>query len=375
LRITELKANGTVTAGFEPVQAAFEALWDEVEVGASLCIFRDGEKAVDLWGGHTDRDMWIPWQADTLVNVYSTTKGIVSLALACLVEEGLLDYDRPVVDYWSQFGAERKFDITVAQLLSHQAGLYRFVPAVSVEDLYDFQKMCFNLASQAPAWEPGTAFGYHSITWGYLAGEIIRNITDRTPGQYIARQITEPLHADFYLGVPQALNESCATLIGPNHARATMPARSRISSTERLKNEDPVITPYRDASSAAWRNAEIPASNGHASSRGLARCYAAALSGELFSPEALRLATTEVTHGEVDKVLGYPARRAMGFILSCEDVWFGPSPNAFGHSGTGGSTAFADPDAGIAFAYVTNQLHTSGAHRSRKIIDALYNCL
>lgn len=370
-----MRIEGTVAHKFEPVRKVFERLWQDVEVGASLCVIRQGETIVDLWGGHQDRDSRTPWQADTLVNVYSTTKGMVALALACLVEDGQLDYQRPVIDYWPEFGAEQKFEVTIAQLISHQSGLYRFNPAVAVDDLYDFQKMAFNLASQAPAWTPGAQFAYHSISWGYLAGKIISVITGLTPGQYIAERIAGPLNADFYLGLTDALQARCATLIGPNHARKKMPQRQAPQLKQRLKTADPIITPFRDACSVAWRRAEIPASNGHASAAGLAACFNAALDGQLFSEMTLRQATAEVTNGEIDQVLGYPVRRAMGFILSCDDVWLGPSERAFGHTGTGGSIAFADPDEGISFAYVMNQLHSNGGSRSRLLIESLYQCL
>ncbi|MBT5700337.1 MAG: beta-lactamase family protein, partial [Gammaproteobacteria bacterium] len=151
---------GTIQPGFEPVRDAFASLWKEIEVGAGLSVFLGDELVVDLWGGHTNRSRTTPWQRDTLVNTYSISKGMVSLALACLVDEGKLDYDKPVADYWPQFGAERKFNITVGQALSHQAGVYTFNPTMKTEDLYDWQKAAFNVASQAPAWEPGTAFGY-----------------------------------------------------------------------------------------------------------------------------------------------------------------------------------------------------------------------
>ena len=370
-----MEIQGTVAPGLEPLKIAFARLWDEVEVGASLCILRNGETIVDLWGGHTDRHCTSPWQADTLVNTYSTTKGLVALALACLVDEGRLSYEAPVADYWPAFGAEKKYDVTVAQLLSHQAGLYRFNPTVRLSDLYDFQAMVFNLASQAPAWVPGTRFGYHAITWGYLAGELIRRITGRSPGTYIRERITAPLGADCYIGLPTSLHNRCADLIGPNHARKEMPRAERPRLEDRLKSEDPVITPFRDACSVDWRCAEIPGSSGHASARGLATCYAASLDGKLFRHKTLQKAITEVTHGEVDQVLGYPTRRAMGFILSCEAVWFGSSLSAFGHTGTGGSCAFADPERGIAFAYVMNQLHTNGGLRSGQLIETLYQQL
>lgn len=343
-------------------------------MGAGLSVFLGDELVVDLWGGHTNRDRTIPWQRNTLVNTYSISKGIVSLALACLADEGKLDYNKPVADYWPQFGAERKFGITVTQALSHQAGVYTFQPRIEAEDLYDWQKSAFNIASQAPAWEPGTAFGYHSITWGYIAGELVRRITGKTTGNYLRSRLTDQLDADFHIGLTQAEQERCAEVIGPNHARILFRKRP-ITKKDTLPGNDPALTPYRHVSSSAWRNAEIPSSNGHGSSLGIAKCYQAAIAGKLFSTEALKLAVKEETNGETDLCLGQLLRRSKGFILNCEPCYFGPSKRAFGHAGTGGSTAFADPDNNIAFAYVTNQLHQSGSVRYRKLIDTFYDCL
>ena len=365
---------GTNQSRFEPVREAFASLWNEIEVGAGLSVFLGDELVVDLWGGHTNRGRTARWQRDTLVNTYSISKGIVSLALACLVDEGKLDYDKPVADYWRQFGAERKFGITVAQALSHQAGVYTFHPAMEPADLYDWQKAAFNVASQIPTWEPGTAFGYHSITWGYIAGELILQTTRKTTGDYLRSRITNQLEADFHIGLTGAEQKRCAEVIGPNHAR---PPVTKMPPPEKntLPKNDPTLPPYRVVSSADWRRAEIPATNGHGSSLGIARCYQAAIAGKLFSKETLQLAVKEETNGETDLCLGQLIRRSRGFILNCEPCYYGPSKMAFGHAGTGGSTAFADPDNKVAFAYVTNQLHRSGTVRYRKLIDTFYNCL
>ncbi len=364
--------SGEVSAGFEPVRDTFARLWDNIEIGASLSIYQGGEPIINLWGGFTDRAATIPWQRDSLVNTYSTTKGIVALALALLVDRCDLDYDAPVIDYWPQFGAESKFPISVAQLLSHQAGLYQFEPAITVDDLYAWQARTFQLASQAPAWTPGSAFGYHSITWGFLAGELIRQISGMSAGAFIQENLSTPLNAAFYLGVPEEHQHHCTELIGPNHARKLIEV-NRKPVLKQLSPNDPVIAPYRHICSPAWRSAEIPASNGHASAEGLARIYAAI--PDLISRRTLSWATREQTNGQIDLVLGQPLRRAMGFILNCEDVYFGPEPTAFGHTGTGGSIAFYDPVNEISFAYVMNQLHRDGRVRGKALIDSLYTCL
>lgn len=363
--------NGKVADGFEPVRDVFLSLWDDIEVGASLSAYVNGKQVVDLWGGFTDRARTVPWQRDTLVNTYSSAKGVVAIALACLVENNLLEYEKPVSDYWPQFGAQQKFDITVAELISHQAGLYQFEPAIEPPDLYDWQAMTFRPASQKPAWDPGSAFGYHALTWGYLTGELIRQVTGKSAGEFIRECLPE---AEFYIGLSKTEQTRCADVIGPNHARVPLSPKAR-TQTGKLTTNDPLLTPYKHVSSSAWRAAEIPSTNGHANAAGLATCYRELLAPQFISSETLAAATREQTAGELDLVLGQPLRRAMGFILNCDDCYFGPAACAFGHSGTGGSIGFADPTHQVAFAYVMNQLHYSGAIRSRRLIDAFYNCL
>ena len=359
---------------FEAVAKEFRALWQDIEIGAALHITLDGERMVDLWGGFQDPNNLKTWRRETLVNVYSTTKGILALAVAQLVDRGLLDYNRPVSHYWPEFGAEQKFDITLEQLVSHQAGLIDCRPAIKVTDLYNWQKITTKLSAQRPLWRPGTAFGYHAITWGYLVGEVIRRVTGESPGGYLRQQVSGPLKADVFVGLEKSDLIRCATLIGPNRARKPL-ATKELTNPAGLKSSDPVITPYKDACSEAFRRAEIPATNGHASAKGLARCYAAALDGSVFNAEILTVSTTELTQGQEDLVLGKPIRRARGFILNCDACYFGPSHRAFGHSGTGGSIAFADPENGVGFAYVMNQLHVDGSVRSRRLIDSFYECL
>lgn len=328
---------------------------------------------LDLRGGWRDRSQTQSWQEDTLVNIYSTTKGPVALAIACLVSDGLLDLDMPVVEVWPEFGAENKFDVSVRQLLSHQAGLYQFQTSVTVEDLYHWQQCTLALASANPAWSPGSGFGYHAITWGYLVGEIIRRITGMSPGSFIRQRV----HPEIHIGLTEDQLIRCAELVGPNHARRPLtPTKSvRPRTIIHKSNLDPMISPFRDVCSESWRRAQIPGSNGHAGATALAEMYQWAISGELLSLDALQDLTRELTAGETDLTLGQQVRRASGFILSCDDVYFGPSATAFGHSGTGGSVAFGDPENGIAFAYVMNQLDISGSRRYRQLIQSLYDCI
>ncbi|MEX1236961.1 MAG: serine hydrolase domain-containing protein, partial [Pseudomonadales bacterium] len=215
----EVEIFGDVAAGFEPVKAVFHNLWREVEVGASFCAYHQGRKVVDIWGGYVDVDMAKPWQRNTLVNVYSTTKGLASIAIAVLYDEGKIDYNEKVVTYWPEFGAEGKHNVTVAQLLSHQAGLCGVETKLEVEDLYDWDKMVNLLAAQKPLWPLGEGAGYHAITWGYFPGELVRRITGKTLGQYFHEKVAAPLDADFYIGLPESELGRVATMNGPNRAR------------------------------------------------------------------------------------------------------------------------------------------------------------
>lgn len=374
----DVHLSGTTTPQFAPVKEAFRTLWDDIEVGAALAIYLNDEKVVDLWGGSATPDDTKPWQADTLVNIYSSTKGATSLALAALVGDGLLDYEAPVIEYWPEFGAEQKFEITVAELLSHQAGLYQFDDPVSVEDLYNWLYRVHQLAAQKPAWNPGTAGGYHATTWGFLAGELIRRCSGKSPGTFLRDRLTTHLDADCFIGCPADRFSDCATVIGPNRARRQHKAEPRTPG--KLTSNDPLIKPFTHISSDDWRRAEVPASNGHASARGLAILYAMAAGDgsfegtELITRNAMAKAT-QIEVESIDLVLNQPIRRSRGFIHNCDDVYFGPVATAFGHSGAGGSIGFADPENRVGFAYVMNQLQAHKPPRSKALIDAFYECL
>lgn len=280
----QVELSGTVAPGFEAVREAFAANWADVEVGASVCVVRGDETLVDLWGGWADREQTRPWQSDTLVNVYSSTKGLATLAIARLHDEGKIEYEAPVADYWPEFAAAGKSAVTVAELLAHKAGLCGVDQKLAIDDLYNWDKMTRLLAAQAPLWPLGSGSGYHAVTWGYLPGELVRRITGLTLGQYARAQLTAPLDADFYIGLPESEHHRVANLVGPNHARATTtpqaptPPAAAPSRLFQLALANPSIRPWKDACSRAWRLAEIAAANGQANARGIARVYAATVS-------------------------------------------------------------------------------------------------
>jgi CubicO group peptidase (beta-lactamase class C family) len=380
-----VEVQGQVAAGFEQVRTCFEQNWQGIEVGASYAVWHRGEQVVDLWGGYCDSASATPWQKDTLVNVYSTTKGLATVALAVLVDEGLLDYERQVIDYWPEFGAHGKDRVTVAQLLSHQAGVPTVDATLTIEDLYDWDKMVTLLAKQKPFWPPGTGSGYHSVTWGYLAGELVRRITGKTLGQYFREKVAIPLAADCYIGLPDREFDRVADLIGPNRARqqpAPAGTGTNLPELNALVFGNPIIRPYKDACSPAWRRAEIAASNGHANARGIARVYAAMANGgelegvRILSPTAIAQAVQQEVGDEPDLVLGSPLRRSRGFILNTQQG-YGPCARSFGHAGAGGSTGFADPENKLGIGYAMNQMHMDGLTmpRASLLIDSTYRCL
>ncbi|MFV2090045.1 MAG: serine hydrolase domain-containing protein, partial [Pseudomonadales bacterium] len=342
----EFPIQGRVAAGFEAVRDVFECNFTEdVEVGASVCIIQRGEVVVDLWGGHTDQAGTDPWQPDTLVNVYSTTKGPAAIAFALLVDDGLLGFDDPVREYWPELEAA-KDGLTVGQLLAHQGGLCGVDETLTVADLYDWEKMCRLLETQTPHWPPGTAAGYHAVVWGYLPGEIVRRLKGCTLGELLRERIAGPLGADFHLGLADADRGRVAPVIGPNRARV-QPDLSAFANMEipplySIALQNPVIRPYRDACSPAWQSAEIAAANGHSNARGIATIYAA-MSGvgsdgmtEILSPATIEKLTRERVGMEKDLVLGQPVRRGAGVILNT-NATYGPNNGAWGHSGAGGS--------------------------------------
>ena len=371
---------GTTALGFEPVRDAFAQHFREgIEVGAALSIYRAGEPVVNLHGGSIDPAGQTPWTERTLVNVYSTTKGPAAIAFATLLDDGLLDYEAPVRRFWPELSAAAD-GLTVGDLLSHRGGLCGLDEPLSVEDLYDWPKMIRLLEAQKPFWTPGSASGYHAVTWGYLPGELIRRIAGETLSRRLHERICARVKADFHLGLAAADCDRVAPLVGPNRARIRRENQVRSASApgplHALALQNPLIRPYQDASSRPWQQAEIAASNGHGTAEGVARIYAGVLSGRLLSPGALAALLEERVGLEPDLVLGHPIRRGAGVILNTAGM-FGPSADAWGHSGAGGSTGFADPTTGTAFAYVMNQMRDDEGERTRagRLIEAYYGCL
>ncbi len=351
--------HGFTTPRFDAVRTAFARSFDEgLEHGAAVSIWVDGECVVDLWGGHRDLARVQPWQGDTLVNVWSCTKGVVATAVAMLVERGLLAYDAPLARYWPEFAANGKGTITLNQVLSHQAGLDGVAVDMRLEDVYAGTPFVAALAAMAPLWEPGSRCVYHPVTFGHLLGEVVRRVTGRSVGRFIAEEIAAPLGLSFYVGLPAEQEHRVAEMSGDDSIYVAHVAGEQTAYPCSFRNPELFAeTP----NARAWRAAEIPAANGHADARSLARLYATlAIGGELdghrlLSQAAIAAAARERFRGIDACTLG---ATVFGAGYRVDSVGFGRSVGKgnFGHTGWGGSVGFADPSRRLGFAFVTNRL-------------------
>ncbi|MGW3994491.1 serine hydrolase domain-containing protein [Amycolatopsis sp. NPDC004772] len=375
--------HGECAPGFEPVREAFEENFrSRGELGAAFTAVRDGEVVVDLWGGWSGPERDRPWQPDTLANVWSTTKGMTALCAHRLADAGELDVDAPVAKYWPEFAAAGKAEIPVRWLLSHRSG----VPGigldrpVAIEELYDWDLMTSRYAAQEPLTEPGSAGGYHALAFGWLVGEVVQRVAGQGIREFFAEQVAGPLGADFSIGLASAADlDRCATLVDPvmteEMANALATAFAAAGPVAQAALMNPRVQGH-DANDPAWRQAVMPALNGHGTARAIATIYAAIADGTLLSPAALARAR-ESQGKETDAILGLPNEWGLGFYLGSDARGFGPNPTAFGHDGLGGSTGGADPENGIAFGYTLNQLGPLIRDDPRKmaLVQALYAAL
>jgi CubicO group peptidase (beta-lactamase class C family) len=363
--------HGTCDGTFAKVRDVFERSFDSGEIGAGVAVLIDGEPVIDLWGGWADEERARPWERDTIVNVYSVTKGMASVCLNRLIEHGLLDLDAPVSKYWPEFAQNGKQGISMRLLVSHQAGLPT-APRVPRNLAYDWTAVTTALAEAAPEWEPGSRQHYHGLTWGYLNGEVLRRIDGRTMGTYLREEVCEPLGADFLLGLGPEHDARCATLVQGEVVTPFDPA--------------PGLTPEERArdnatwgpNSRNWRAAEIPSANGHATAMGIARVYGAlARGGELDGVRILRSltidrATVQIGPGMPMSAGGSPLRFGTGFILYRDAPIEGGSVVTFGHGGIGGAVGLADREHKLAFGYVMNRMNSG----FRGVLEnAVYECL
>ena len=367
---------------FKSVKEAFQSNFDDnLEVGASFAVTLNGKHVIDLWGGYANADRTKPWKKDTIVNVYSTTKVMTAICIHILVDRGLLDLDAPVAKYWPEFAQAGKENLPVRYLLSHNSGLAGWDKTLRIKKLYKWDLMVELLAAQKPWWEPGTNSGYHTITFGYLLGELIRRITKKSVGAFFREEIAEPLGADFYIGLPEEHDNRVADLIAPPPIDLSTFGDIDPKSVAIRSLTNPMID-IKETKTREWRNAEIPAANGHGNARSVSRITAAlACGGELdgihlLSEEAIKRSIIEQSYGN-DLVLNVPIRFGLGWGLQNKELPIGPNPNLFYWGGYGGSVVAVDLDAKMSFSYVMNKMVSTltGDPRSEKLIEALYNSL
>jgi CubicO group peptidase (beta-lactamase class C family) len=378
--------SGTCDPAFAAVRDAFAQNFAAgLELGAALSISVDGTNVVDLWAGHLDAARTRPWERDSVVCVFSCTKGIVAIATMWAVARGLVDLDAPVARYWPEFEQHGKGDIPVRWLLTHEAGLAAIGPRMPHGSLSDWDAMTTALAAQEPWWEPGTAHGYHGVTFGHLIGEVLRRATGRDCGELIRTELADPLGVELCMPLPAALDTRTADLVVDMSRDGTFFDRwdPQTSLGPRAFGNPPDCNDPAHCMTDAFRRAVIPSANLHSDARGLDRCYSV-LARDGAIPE-LDLAPASLV-GEFgrcqvrgpDRVMELPTAFALGFEHTIPEWPFGPGPRTFGHNGSGGSLGIVDPDAEVSLGYVMNRLWWGPDRTDPRwppIFDALYESL
>jgi len=366
--------------GFEDVTAAFKANFEDgLEHGAQFCAYKDGELIADLTGGWKDRGKTVPMAADDLVAVFSSGKVPAALVIAMLADSDRIGYDQLVSSFWPEFAAEGKGELTVGQVMSHQSGLSGITqPGWTSEDWFDWDKTVNTLAAQTPIWEPGTACGYHPVTYGFLAGEICRRADkqQRSIGQILKEEFVIPHGLDIWIGLPEEHHHRCADMRKPQ-AVANM---GEINEATKAAFLMPGASPGRKGESAAWRTAEFAGSNCHATAKSLAQIMQMVVDGSVcgqqYLAEDMQEKLRQPRISGPNLVLPFDITFAAGIMLNTNGH-YGPNPDTLGHSGWGGSCVFADPDNGITGAYAMTKQSNAllGDPRPMRIIDALYRVI
>jgi CubicO group peptidase (beta-lactamase class C family) len=352
------EVHGSVEPGFEGVRDTLGVNLDSgADVGASVAVIVDGRTVVDIWGGHVDEARSTPWERDTIINVFSTTKTMAALCALVLADRGELDLHSPVARYWPEFKENGKEGIEVRHVLSHSAGLSGWQEPMEPSDLYDWDKATSLLAAQEPWWEPGTASGYHAVTQGYLVGEIVRRITGVSIGTFFDRDIAGPLGADFYIGTGAQHDDRVARVIPP----PPLPIEGLDPDSVAVRTfTNPPIS-AEQSWEVEWRRSEIPAAGGHGNARSVATvqsvlaCGGEANGVRLLSGSGCEAVLEEVSYTP-DLVLGVPLRFGMGYGLNSPDTPIGPNPRTCFWGGWGGSLILVDLDARMVVAYVMNKM-------------------
>jgi CubicO group peptidase (beta-lactamase class C family) len=387
---------GQIARGFDAVRDAFEENFARRgELGGACCAYVHGERVVDIWGGVRNKATAEAWERDTMVVVHSATKGLAAMTLAMAHSRGWLAYEERVASYWPEFAQNGKEQITVRQLLAHQGGLFAFDEPVDRSVVADLDRLAGVMARHKPAWEPGTRQGYHGLTLGFYEGELMRRMDPRhrSLGQFFQDEVATPLGEDVYIRLPEHIpNSRLATIASPGHIEMFIgfrPVRLLVeglnprSNINRALSVNPGTAVYLDEQRVYARNLEVPSGGGVGTARGIAHAYSAFATGgrELqLRQETLDLLAAPAipaTHGFFDECLKGEVQFSLGFAKPCGNWRFGSSSRSFGSPGAGGAMGFADPDAGIGYAYVTSKMGTTftGDPRDVALRDALYSAL
>ena len=376
----DIEVHGFCDERFMAVKKAFAKNFEiDGDIGASFAATLNGKFVIDIWGGYADKAKSRPWEENTIVNVYSTTKVMTIICALMLVDRGLLDLDASVAKYWPEFAQNGKEKILVRQIFSHSSGLAGWEEKIRTEDLYDWDKVVNLLAAQKPWWEPGTKSGYHAITHGYLLGELVRRIAGKSLGTFFKEEVTGPLNADFHIGFEQEHDSRVADLIPPYVPQKGDPGYVEMDPNSIFSRvfSNPVVPPEQ-TKTREWRAAEIPAAGGHGNARSVARIASAiACGGEVDSIRLLKMETIkkamEEQHHFQDLVMLMPIRFGLGFGLPSKEMPF-PNPNTVFWGGAGGSLVVMDLDKKLSFSYVMNQMKmtTTGDTRSARLMLSLY---
>ncbi len=368
--------HGTTDAKFSQVKQAFASSFaDGLEQGAAVAVMLDGKLVVDLWGGHADKAKLKPWARDTIVNVWSATKGVVALAIAKAVEQGKLAYETPIATIWPEFASGGKQNITLNQILSHTSGLNGVNVPISEDELLAWIPYVDALAAMKPNWKPGEHCAYHALSYGHLAGEALRRATGKSIGQFVQDEITGPLDVNFFISVPAAQDHRCAEMIDGAGCNDWIGLVQSSPYPQGCMNPTPVAT---SPNHRAWRAAEIPGGNGHGDALALASIYGdiCGRNSKLISAVTRQEASRARFRG-MDESFSLPTAWGAGFRLEDETYGAKASKQTIGHGGWGGTIAFGDPKAQLGFAYVTNNMlgfDTLDPRRER-LIAAVYEAI
>jgi CubicO group peptidase (beta-lactamase class C family) len=389
---------GTCDQKFELVRKELERNFAERgELGASVAITLDGKTVVDLWGGTADAESGRPWDKDTKVVVWSSTKGATALCAHILADRGELDFDAPVAKYWPEFGNNGKETIPVRMLLNHQAGIAALREPLPVGAFLDWERMTSALATETPWWEPGTRHGYHAFTFGWLVGEVVKRISGQSLGAFFADQVAKRHDIDFWIGLPEDLEPTVAPDIPPAPPAPGEPVspvfvvamtQPESLQAKQIMNTGGYFPDPTQFDSRAGHAAEIPAVGGITNGRGLAAMYALLAGGTkntvVSEKQIARMAAVSSASGS-DASLLLPTRFSLGYVKSIDNRRISPSPDdsilmsedAFGHPGVGGSVGFADPRAGMSFGYAMNRMGAGAGlnARGQSLVDAAYRSL